>query len=321
MASNFDNRVYISIESPPVAGTSLALILQDFDFNNTFTLNVSGILPTDSEIQVSYKISTQLTTHFNQNSIYFSGVPSYVDLSPVQQYAVTRTDHCTCVWGQSNFTISASSDTNSIIHTNNQPTLLTVTDIKTLAPMKGVDLTDNEGNDLNDNQIATLSKLASAKLIAFTRNSIVTGHYCVEEATDWTWGIRLRKTPALDFYAPQVRRPIAFNLFSAVTYSTVKSNYILERDGYLVYRFAQGLVDYPEPFDRLNDVIIVYIAGYSTIPDDIENVILEIIPLIQADVPIGVDSYKGGSFEVKFGGYKAYLDAILSGLRPYYLTD
>lgn len=322
MSAIFDNRQYLSVLSPPSAGTNLGLILQDFTFNNVFTFGVSGILQTDNEIQLAYKINTQLNTFFNQNSIYFQGTPYYVDLTPTQQYISTRTDHVACVWAQSNFTISTSgNDTGSIIQINNQPTLMTISDIKELAPMKGVSLTDNDGTDLTDNQIATLSKLASAKMIAFTRNSIILSHYIEGATVDWSWGYRVKKTPLVDFYAPQIRAPLIFNLFSAVTYSTVKGNYAMEADGYLIYRFAQSLVSYPEPFDRLNDMLLVYQSGYNTIPDDVENVLLELMPLIQAQIPIGIKSYKGGSFAVEYSGYQDALDALMVSLRAYFLVD
>lgn len=317
----FDNRNYISVLTPPVSGTELYLTLEDFTFDNVFTLAVSGLLTTDNEIQMSNKVATQLTTFFQQNNIQFNGVPTYVDLPAVQQYNVTRTDHCTCVWGQSNFTISASSDTGSIIHIDNQPTLLTVSDIRTLAPMKGVDLTDDNGDDLTDSQVAILSKLASAKLIAFTRNPIVLSTYLEEKMGNGEWGIRLNKSPAVDFFPPQVRQPIAFNLFSAVVYTTVKGNYILERSGYLTYRFGQSLVDYPQPYDFLNDIIVAYLAGYPTIPVDIDNVILELLPVIQAQIPPGVESMKGGTFSISFGGVQDVFNNLMISLRPYYLTE
>lgn len=320
--SIFDNRQYISFLSPPEAGTQLAIVIEDFSFNNVFTFAVSGVLTTDNEVQLANKTCNQINTFLVQHGIYFNGQPTYVDLPPIQQYIATRTDHCICVWGQSNFTISASGNlTGSIIHTNNAPTLMTVSDIKELAPMKGVSLEDDDGDILTDNQIAILSKLASAKLIMFTNNPIVLSYNIEELCTGWWYGVRLKRTPVVNFYPPQSRRPIAFNLFSSVTYSTVPGNFIMESDGYLTYKYAQNLVDYPEVYDWMNDVLIVYLSGYNQIPQDIENVIMDIIPLIQAAVPIGVEKYKGGSFEVTFKGFQEYMDALMLTIRSYWLSS
>lgn len=321
MPSLYDNRQFLSVLSPPVAGTSLALQLQDFEFNNTFTLAVSGILTTDSEIQLANKVCTQLNTFFVQNSIYFNGVPTYVDLPSTQGYIATRTDHCVSVWGQSNFIFSASgNNTSSIIHINNAPTLMTVADIRDLAPLKGVSLEDDDGDPLTDLQVATLSQLASAKFIAFSKNPIVLSHYLQEVCTEWQYGIRLYKTPVVDFYPPQSRKPIAFNLFSAIYYTVLKPNFIMEPDGYLTYRFSQNLVDYVESYDWLNDCLIVYKAGFSQIPLEIDNVILEIMPLIVAAIPVGVDLYRGGSFEVRFGGYQEVFNNLMQSVRSFWLS-
>lgn len=318
----YDNRMYISVLTPPSQNTELALVLEDFDFHNTFVFPISAIHTTDTEVQLSHKINTQLNTFFQQNDIYFNGIPSYVDLPARQQYISSRTDHVSCVWAQSNFVITASGNTTgAILQINNQPTLLTVADIKDLAPMKGVDLSDNDGDPLTDVQIATLSKLASSKLIAFTKNPIVLSHYLMSYTADYQWGIRLKKTPVVDFYSPQVRQPIAFNLFSAVQFNTQKQMFALERDGWLTYRYAQNIVAYPEPFDRLNDVLLVYLSGWSTIPPDIENAILEILPLVQAQVIPGVESMSGGTFKISFGDYQKTFTDIMFTLQQYWSTD
>lgn len=322
----YNQQQFISVLTVPSSGDTgnLSIQIQDFTFNNTLTLSVSALNNTDNEDQLAWKINTQLNTFIVQNNVYFgsNSAPYYVDLNQVQQYIVTGTDHCVSMWGETNFKITIPvNTTGAIIQSDDNPTLLTVSVARELAEIKGVDLITNSGTTMTDAQLAIALKLASSKMIGFTRNKIVQVANLMTLTADWVWGVRLPKTPAVDFYPPQVRIPIAFNLFSAITYNTVKGNYAFERDGWLTYRFAQSIVNYPEPFDGLNDILLVYISGYGTIPNSVENVILELIPVITAQVPMGIESMRGGTFEIKYGGVQEVYNNLMMSLREYFLTD
>lgn len=330
MSVQFNNNQYVSFLTPGIqSGGGLQLSIEDKTFNSTLTYALTGLSGLETEQQMAYKTYQQLTTFLVQQGKIFTtdysltGVPYYSDLPAVQQYNVTMTDHCVCVWAQSMFTISASGTMGQIIHCDNTPTLLTVPDCRNIATVTGIDLTDNDGIDLNDNEVATLLRLTSAKLCGFTNNKIVISTYIQEDTTDWTYGIYLRKTPVVDFVPPQVRQPIAFNLFSAVTYATVKQNYSIEPNtGYLGYRFAQNIVDYVEPFQQFNDVLTTYISGFPHIPTDIENSIVQLIPIVQGQQLSGVESMAGGSFKISFGsnGIMDSYNTIMQSLRQYFLS-
>ena len=322
----FNNQQYISILNTGISsGGGLAVTINDKTFQNSLTYAVSGLTGLEDPQTVAYKTAVQLTTWLIQTGYAFTtdysltGVPYYCDLPQVQQYNVTLTDHCVCVWSQSMFVLSASSTMGNLIHTTNIPILMTIDDLDSMAGITGLDLTDLNGVDLTVRQKGDLLKLVSAKLIGFTNNRIVLSTYIQEESTSWVYGIFLKKTPVADFVPPQVRQPVAFNLFSAITYSTVKSNYMLEPDtGYFGYRFAQNIVDYVEPFQWGNDVLITYIAGFPYIPEDIDNAIISLIPIVQAQTPIGVKAYKGGTFDVQFGDVNSAYNLIMANLRAYY---
>lgn len=323
----FNSQQYVSILTPGVSGGGgLAISIKDRTFANTLTYAVSGLTGLEDEKELANKTANQLTTWLIQTGYAFTtdysltGTPYYVDLPQVQQYNVTSTDHCVCVWAQSQFVLSASSTMGNIINLGNNPTLVTVTDCRNIATITGLDLSDNSGNDLTDNQVATLLSLASAKLCGFTNNKIVLSSYFQEGTFSWEYGMQLRKTPVSDFVPPQVRQPIAFNLFSAVTFSTVKQNYNLESDtGWLVYKYAQNIVDYIEPFNYFNDVIIVYVAGWPTIPEDIKNSIVQILPIVQGQIMMGVRSQAGGTYKIEYFEGNVLWENIISGLTQYFL--
>lgn len=322
----FNDQKFISVLTAGASANSgISITITDKTFQNSLTFSPSGLTGFEDEKTLAYQTATQLSTYLTQVGLIFTtdyaltGVPYYVDLPPVQCYNVTLTDHCICIWGQSMFDVSVNSTMGNIIQVGNVPTLVTITDCREIASITGLDLTNNDDDDLTDWQLGTILKLASAKLVGFLNNKIVNSTYLQEETTSWVWGIFLKKTPVTNFVPPQVRQPIAFNLFSAITYSTVKSNYSLEPDtGMFSYRFAQSLVDYVEPFSNLNDVIIVYTAGWPSIPEDIKNSIVQIIPVIQGQYLAGVKSIKGGSFSIEYGGLQELYNQVVGSLRQYY---
>jgi hypothetical protein len=308
------------------SGGGLAVTINDRTFSNALTYAVSGLTGLEDEKELANKTAVQLLTWLIQNNQALTmdysnnSAPYYVDLPSVQQYNVTSTDHCICVWGQSSFVLSASSTMGNIINNGNNPTLVTVPQCREIATITGLDLADNNGNDLTNAQVAKLLELASAKLIGFTNNKIVLSTYFQEGTFSWEYGIRLKKTPVVDFLSPQVRQPIAFNLFSAVTFSTVKQNYNMEPDtGWLVYKYAQNMVDWPEPFSPFNDVIVVYVAGFGTIPQDIVNSIVQVIPIVQGQYLPGVKRQSGGSYTIEYFEGNIIWENIISSLTQYFL--
>lgn len=303
----------------------LDITLTTYNLNNniTFTYSVSSINEGDSPNVLANKISTQLSTYLVQNSHNFSGRLYYQDQEISEAtFNVTRTNQCVAVWGQSQFDVTVANDTGAIIKVRTRPCLVTIAEARDTSAITGITYTNGDGEDLTDDQLGSLLCLASADLCSYLKNNISLTTYMQHETTSWQYGIFVSKTPFVDYWAPQCRIPQVFTyLSSTAIYSTAKQNYSMDvKSGMLSYRFAQNLIGMYEPFDYANEILLSYIAGYYNIPEEIKTVICSYASQLIGRLGEDVESYKGGSFQVKYASTSEGFNEYIAVLRPYFLS-
>lgn len=317
--------VFISVLSPVASANVLSFDINTYnlDSNISLTFSASGLSINDTCSQTAAKITTQLNTFFVQNEINFTGTCSYDDQAMQGKFLSTRSEHVSQSWSQCDFEITQNTNTTgAIVKIKSRPALLTVSEARTLASVTGLSYTDADGNNLTDDQVADLICIASADLCSFLKNNIVVTPYLQHQITDWQYSVFLKKTPVRNFYAPQSRLPLIFSITTAALYSTAKQNYSLDpATGELSYRFAQNYLYMYEPFDWQNEILIVYISGFFTIPDEIKNVLGSYMAQLVDRYQRDVSSYRGGSFAINYSNSSDGFNEYISILRNFFMSD
>jgi hypothetical protein len=273
---------FISFMTAASGGTNLQFQLQTYDLlqNVTFTLAITGLSGNETTFQLGNIVSTQFTTYLAQTQMLYPNVPplptsstiapflAFPDQSFIAMFNVTWTEHVVDISGQCNFSVSTiANTTNSYVNIDSHPILLDYPTLVSNNPGWNLLWEDQYGNIMPQNQIIQALDSASSEMVNYLRSNVVLTTYLHNEIADGGDSANLEKTPIRDFFAPVIRRPSYYNITQTGTLATIKSNYEPDRTrGILTYRFAQPLVDAPQPFDRLNEVMIAYIAGYQKIP-------------------------------------------------------
>jgi hypothetical protein len=296
-----ENNQYISIVSNCAASGSLVFTIetQDLASDLSITLNVSGLIGTETSTSLASKIYTQLNTTFVQQEINFDGSVFFPDNALEARFDANRTEHVINIFSQCNYSISVVNTTGADIVIADHPVPLTIEELDRFCTATKKVLSSSCGDDLSDEGKVDLLTLASAGLCAYLNNNIALTTYLYSEVCKGTKSIFTNKKPLRDFWAPTVRRPygMAFILQSAPSLDPDnKVNYAIDSNREeIYYRFAQDMFESYEPFDDGNEVLLPYIAGYPKFPTVIKQCLLQFIGFIDYDPT--TKSYKAEGFE------------------------
>jgi hypothetical protein len=309
---------YISVLSASTTG-SLVFNISTYDNLVNITLAASGLSSSDTEIGLAKKIETQLNTILVQNNAKFAGVCYFLD-QPITAptFNVARTDHVVSISSQSGFDVVITTNTsgNQLV-ADNTPILITLPDVKRRAlPVGAEDILD-----LTDAQIIDTMAIISAQFISITNNPIIATTYWKHETTNWDSTLFFGKTPVLDYYTPLIRRPILF--FNPTTSGTdnsiPKSFFQVDwATGEATYRYYQNIVEtYAEPFGYNNELVWCYVAGYRSIPDVVQLLLLQLSSFL-SDGGNEFKKLQGGTLIVERDTIVNFLNSSMS-LPPYFL--
>jgi hypothetical protein len=322
-----ENRIYFSTMTPPLSGGGFSFSLQTFDSgyspvnteydaeiidetdgiatyfpypNVTITGNVTGLLPTDSESDICYKLSTQISIIIDQNGYTFHGNPNSVAGGPKPFFRVTRTDHVMSIFSECQFDFDVSADTTGGIYLNQAtPVLCTVAFARTFGKFTAQNWVDPVTfAPFSDQDVANSLSAASADFVAETLNEIILSNYIHEIDCRGTSGTYTKHRPIQYLDAPYIQRPDIYSFLSSVSPEPMTPYFQGWENGFLDYRFHQDMLMAYEPFDEGNIFRLAYVAGEKKIPDIIQQCIVR-LTLLQTVNPLFTE-IQGGTSRAKF---------------------
>lgn len=319
-----ENRIYVSYLTTPGASGTYEINLTTYDCfpNITITASITGTDPSDSEEVLAAKAYTQLNTILSQNGALYSGAAGIFPGTPSATFRVTRTGHCLCIFSESQFSVTISNNyPGVIIKAESDPGLITVSKMSSQAQILGQDLTDGNGEDLTNSQIADLIMIISSRLVQVLRNPIVSSTYRFETFTNFTNGVKLPKVPILSVDSPYIRRPdvLSFIANASITAEPLNGYHIDYKTGWMSYRYAQDMLLAYEPFDYNNSFRLTYVAGERQIPSVIQNCIVDLANAVLNDPD--VTKLSGGTFTVEPKHFSHVLTEKLQFLKQYILPN
>lgn len=318
-----DSIQYLSVMVGPAASGSLELTLDsyDLDANISLAISVSGISGSEDPNDLAFKIQTQLNTALVQNDYRFAGELYFADQSRTARFDVNRTEHVVSISSQTSFNLSlGASTTGAKLVIEDFPVPATVDEVEKQYLFKGP-LQDYAGNTLSEDNLIEKIKIASAALIQYLSNNIVTTTYIDYQICYGTSSVFTRKYPLKDFYIPVIRRPDGYyfaydsNLISPLG---PKAVYGIDKGNYreIAYRYAQDFFHAYEPFDKGNEMMLAYKAGYDRIPHAIKQALVLFMDMIDYDPT--TKSYTVEGFTMNKGSagdVYGYIDKLIGGYK------
>ena len=310
-----DNRIYISVLTPAASSGSLGFSLQTFDasVNTVLSLSVTGITTSDTEKEIATKIYDQTRIQIEQHGANWQGIPLGVVDTPAAQFYLTRTDHCVCMFSQSQFELTLETDTTGGVYSiRGNPVLGTISNFRKYGLAMGQDYSSK-----TNAQLQAQMEILSDEIIAETRNPFVRGMYVLDIYTDLIDGVRLPKYPVVDMEDPQVRKAFMLVYFSPDFVSDLTDYYTITPDGWVMYNNSQDLVHTnSDPFDYGNQWRVSWVAGYARIPDAVMLAMVKLVPsLISSSSPF--EQLSGGTSSVKYKDWNKEKSVIFNSLKGF----
>jgi hypothetical protein len=248
---------------------------------------------------INYEQNGQTSNINNPLNFIPNGQPAFSSDPPPDSFNITQTDHILCIWSQCQFRLTVLGNTcGNFIVINETPVFPTLADITNIAPVLGVDLTDNNETQLTPQQVVYLATVASAQLVRLINNNIVISTYMHEEIGRNTGTLRLKAVPVINYDMPQVRRPYIIGITSILITKSPVAYQVDRQLGLLNYRFTNDLIEISEPFQQYNEIKCTYRAGYLNIPQLIKEKVIQLMGLSLEDINVNI--LKGGSGSVTF---------------------
>lgn len=318
---------FLSVMTPPVTAGQLSFSVQTTTFASTdtgapkntvtafpdtfnmpvvstFVVSISSINGTESEIGLATKVFNQLGTSIIQQGLNYAGFLSYAEEVYPATFQVTRSDHCVCVWSQTLFTISISSNTTGCsILIDQAPALVTLQGGLDSGLLINFDYTTDFGATLTNSQIMDSILKSSSALTNRLRNFIIISTYAKEIRGNDTDCVQLAPYPVIDFDQPRIRRKNIVDVFNLPQWGKFAYGIVGHKRNNLKFRFSEYLIDHREPFYSQNLVYISFIAGHNHIPEEIKDAVVE-YSMYKLHNRGELKSMKGGS------GAFAFIDSI-----------
>lgn len=313
---SYDWRNYISVLTPAASGT-LIFSVETYDAspNVTLTLPVTAGRSMD-EISLANQISNQFTTLLTQACAIYQGIPVFSFFPPNANFYVDKTDHVVSFWSQAQYRLQlVSNTTGAAIQISPTPTLLTLAQAKSMAPLVGVDFSDFNENDLTDNQIMELLQIASNQIVNIVNNPIIIANHLLEIIGNMVGSVKLDSKPVLDYDPPVINRPSVLLPLSLPILQSGYSYDIVRNKGIFNYRYDSNLINAWDPYDSNNEVRMTYRAGNLNIPRIIQEKVIQVAGISLNTSSI--KSLKGGSASVEFRLPQEALAAISAELAQF----
>lgn len=310
-----DNRLYLSILQAPASGGSVDIVLATYGASSdiVLTLSATGLLSTDSEINIAKKIFDQFLIQLSQNSARYSPPAEGLVSLPPASFQLTRTDHVICFWSQTAFSLEVSDNTPGVVMSiKTTPTLTTVPEARNLAVIIGQDF-----SSLSNTQLAILLDNLSDEIVSVTNNNFVSSTYLLDVWVNQIHGYQLPQYPVQKIDNPLTADP--WTIWSINSYRAVDitSRYLIQEDGWVMYRYAQDLVhDDINPFAMNNEFRITWVAGFSKIPMAVKMASVK-ISTFYINYSI-YEELKGGTSSVKFKDEEREKKAIFLTLSGFF---
>src|SRR3990167_209108 len=300
-----DNRIYVSVMTTPAASGETVFELETYNCspNITLSLSVTGIATTDSEIDIAKKIDSQIGTQLIQYSASYDGQPVFHNDTFPSTFRIGRSEHIVSFWSQSQFSLVVDSDdTGCIYNIASTPTLTTNSKAQLIAVIQNLDLEDEDGGSLSDDEIALLLEVSSARLVSYLNNNIVKTTYLFEHIGNTDRSVSLSEgKPIIKIDSTGIVRS-PNNLNTNLVLANFSTNpYILKTEtGRLSYRYFQTLLESEMPFKRDYEFRITYQAGNFNIHKILHYAVLKLARSILDQTDGNIKSLTGQSHTVTF---------------------
>lgn len=311
---------FVSVLAASDSG-QVAFGLETFDAesNIAITLTATGINSTDSPQQIAEKMYLQFTTILTQLDLIVDS-PTFSTQQSQAKFRLTRTEHVLCFFSQAQFELELTSNTANLeLCIVPNPVWPTISEAIRIGNLIGQPFEDEEGIQLPNASISLLLQQICATIVSITNNNIVACTYLHSEGGFDTSSIFFNKIPVIDFDTPFIRRPFALQILSTYLNAVSKDNfYMIPQTGELRYRFAQYLVENYEAFGLNNEILVIYTAGYRSIPMQLKNLSVKLSAAVQVGVG-QVSMLKGGTFAVELKSLTELIREETEVLRPFFL--
>lgn len=302
---------FISITKAPTLSGSLVFSLETYTGTPALllTLTITGVQSTDTEEDVATRIHTQLNTLLA--SYQYDGTPTLSDQVYDSSFRLAKTQHIVSLWSQCDFYFKLTSNSTGCIAfvSDSSAIFTTISMFKEYANIKGISLLSASGPSMTDSQINALLLQGSSQITSYLKSYVVATTYLNTFRGKDTKSVFLRPTPGVSIDNIAVRRKAYINLYTNPTYTASSLSYN-RLNGELNYRPDSITVDTRSPFALDNEVQITFIAGYYTIPDEVQWATVDLVEL-RITGQDNIKKLQGGSGSVEFNNQKDILTRIL----------
>lgn len=284
----------------------------------TFTVTVSNIMKSDTEIGIATKVwqafqakINELDTNNNPKWAY-TGYPVFtMDEFPFT-FRSTQTDHILNFWSQSPYSVQmVTNNSGAYVRLSDCPIFPLLSQAKDIARVKGVFI-----STMSDDQVVDAIEAASALIVSWLGGfNVVMATYLHEETGDWKRGFDLKYNPVPYHDYMVARGPYIPSYVGALATSVVQRFNVDEYLGSVEFLDWSNALQLREIGDFGNVARMTYQAGYNSVPLVLRQETVRVLD--SSNQPSTVRRLSGGSGSIELEDYNTVMKQTLYNLQQF----